>query len=536
MTALGTAARALGARLGRVRPDRVPAALRPWVIVCWLLTLAIAALVLVPGATDGVVARVGSADPGGPVIAPLGIRLLLIAATGVLVGALVVVLRLREAHRLAEEVVLAAALGLPVLVLLADRMLVLAVIALMVAVLAELAAHRAGAGTLGAAITGVLVVAVWALPAVAQFGADAASGWVWIALLGAGAAIAAFGGYYGVARAAESRAAWLAPLFREQVPGLAVAGIVAIVVALTVLRLTVARHLFPDPDPALWTPLAAAPASWVHAVVVAALVVVVAARSVRVPLRRSQERRITAALAVAGNAQLAAGLVAILVGLLIAVATGERVVPGIPPLVVAALKVAGVIVVTAAALLPPFRGTAARALAVISGAYLIPLTVQGLLRVPELGLAGAPTGFAATPVQIALLLLATAVVAGAIAPLRRILGAPLVVRFAVVPFVAVHAGWLLPAAWSELGRIVLVVGVVLALLLLRPEPAADGDRHGRDLLAASAGQLLALVVFLLALPSFLDDPQIVVLGLFWLSVAVIAALTVRTTGDEPAAG
>jgi hypothetical protein len=41
------------------------------------------------------------------------------------------------------------------------------------------------------------------------------------------------------------------------------------------------------------------------------------------------------------------------------------------------------------------------------------------------------------------------------------------------------------------------------------------------------------VVFALALPSFLDDPQIVVLGLFWLAVAVIAALTVRVA-DEPA--
>jgi hypothetical protein len=101
----------------------------------------------------------------------------------------------------------------------------------------------------------------------------------------------------------------------------------------------------------------------------------------------------------------------------------------------------------------------------------------------------------------------------------------------------VHAGWLLPAAWSGLGRIALVVGVVLAVLFLLPKLAADRDRHALDLLAASGGQLLALVVFLLALPSFLDDPQIIVLGLFWLSVAVIAALTVRTADDEePAAG
>ena len=110
----------------------------------------------------------------------------------------------------------------------------------------------------------------------------------------------------------------------------------------------------------------------------------------------------------------------------------------------------------------------------------------------------------------------------------------LVVRFAVVPIVAVHAGWLLPAAWSETGRIVLVIGVLLAVLWLLPPLADDRDRHAVDVLAASGGQVLALVVFTLALPSSLDDSQLVVLGLFWLSVAVIAALTVRV-GDDPEA-
>ena len=263
------------------------------------------------------------------------------------------------------------------------------------------------------------------------------------------------------------------------------------------------------------------------------LVVLVAARSVRHPLRRSRERRVTAALAVAGNADLAAGVSVILAGLVVAAASGEFFAPDIPPVAVAVLKVAGVVVITLVALLPPFRGTAARALAVVTGAYLVPLTLHGLL-VEAGGVALPPgiAGFPATPVQVTLLLLVVAIVGAAAPPVRRALGAALVVRLAVVPLVAVHAGWLLPAAWSELGRLVLVVGVVLALLFLLPELAGDRDRHALDLLTASGTQLLALVVFVLALPSFLDDPQLVVLGLFWLSIAVIAALAVRTVGDE----
>lgn len=537
MSAVGRAVADLGARVARIRLDLVPARYLVWILVCWVLTLGTAALILIPGATDGILAeRAGSSGLIGLFTAPLGIRVLILVAGGVLAGVLVIGLRLRAAHPVARELGLVAAGGFPVLALAADRQWILAALALALLVAAEVVAHRADPAGRGTALVGLLTALIWSALLVAQFTTpDAGAGWTWIALFGFAAAFAAFGGYYGVARAAESRARWLRPLFRDEVPALAVAGIVALVIVLTALRLTVARELFPEPDPDLWSPFGAAPASWVHAVLVAGLVVVLAARSVRRPLRRSRERRVTAALAVAGNADLAAGVVVIVAGMLIAAASGELVAPGIPPLLVAALKFAGVVAIVVVALLPAFRGTAARSLALITGVYLVPLTLQGLLAQPEL-LPNGPTGFAATPVQVALLLLAVAV-AGAVVPgLRRMLGAGLVVRLAAVPFVAVHAGWLLPAAWSGLGRIVLVVGVVLAVLFLLPKLAADRDRHALDLLAASGGQLLALVVFLLALPSFLDDPQIVVLGLFWLSVAVIAALTVRTADDEePAA-
>jgi len=133
---------------------------------------------------------------------------------------------------------------------------------------------------------------------------------------------------------------------------------------------------------------------------------------------------------------------------------------------------------------------------------------------------------------VMLALVAVAVVAAVVPALRVALGTGLVVRLALVPLVAVHAGWLLPAAWTELGRVVFVVGVLLAVLFFLPRLAEDRDRHALDVLVASGGQALALVVFALAIPSFLDEPQVVVLGLFWLAVAVIAALTVRVADSE----
>lgn len=533
MSPLGRALGAVGAWVGRVRPDLVPWPYLGWVIACWILTLVAVVVVLIPGTTDGIVAQqAGSSTLIGRFEAPLGIRIFILVAAAVLAGTLVLRLRLRQARPFAQELGLVAAGTFPVLALLADRQWVFAAAAIVAFAAAEVVAHRPSRGS-SAAFAALLVAAVWVVLLVAQFAsADAASDWTWIALFGFAAAFAAFGSYFGVARAAESRSRWLQPLFREDLPALAVAGVVGAIVVLTVLRLTVARELFPEPDPALWSPLGTVPLSWLHAGIVAALVVVIAVRSVRHPLRRSRERRVTAALAVAGNADLAAGVGVILAGMVVAAVSGEFFAPDIPPVFVALLKFVGVVVITVVALMPPFRGTAARSLALITGAYLVPLTFHGLLVQAGAVLPDGVAGFPATPVQVAVLLLVVAVVGAVVPAARRAFGTGLVVRFAVVPFVAVHAGWLLPAAWSDLGRIVLVVGVVLALLFLLPKLARDRDQHTGDLLAASGAQLLALVVFALALPSFLDDPQLVVLGLFWLSLAVIAALTVSTTAEE----
>lgn len=530
----------VGSRVGRLRLDRIPTPYLGWVLACWLIVVLLVAAILLPGGTDGIAAQQsGSSALVGIFTAPLGIRLLVVAACGVLTGTLLVSLLVRErlefapARRVAREVALGTAGGFPVLALAADREWVFAGAALVVLGLAELAAHRPSVMSVsGTVLLGLLGAAIWGVLFVAQLmTTTAAGGWAWIALFGFAAAFAGFGSYYGVARSAESRARWLRPVFRDDLRLLGVAGIVAAVVVLVALRLTVARDLFSAPDPELWSPFAKAPISWLHAAAVGALVVVVAVRSIRHPLRRSRERRVTAALAVAGNADLAVGIVVILVAMVLAAVLGGFVIPDVSPVVVAALKFGGVAAITVAALLPSFRGTAARAFAVVSGAYLVPLTLNGLLAVTGVTLPPGLAGYPATPVQVMLALLVVALVGVIVPAVRRTLGTGLVVRLAVVPIVAVHAGWLLPAAWSDTGRIVLVVGVLLAVLFL-PPLAEDRDRHALDVLSVSGGQALALLVFALALPSFLDSSQLVVLGLFWLSVAVVAALTVRVAPVE----
>src|SRR5690606_8901205 len=124
--------------------------------------------------------------------------------------------------------------------------------------------------------------------------------------------------------------------------------------------------------------------------------------------------------------------------------------------------------------------------------------------------------------------LVAAALVGAVVHLVRPRRGAALIRLAGVPIVAVHAGWLLPAAWSSIGPILRVAGVVLATLVLLPPVPAGRRRHTRTVLGAAAGQLLALAIVVLAIPSFVDDPAVVVLGLFWLSVTVIAALTIET--------
>ena len=70
--------------------------------------------------------------------------------------------------------------------------------------------------------------------------------------------------------------------------------------------------------------------------------------------------------------------------------------------------------------------------------------------------------------------------------------------------------------------------MLIALFWLMPPVAADRTRHAYNVIGASTAQLLTLVVFVLAIPSLFQDGTLIVLGLLWLSIPIIAALTIDT--------
>ncbi len=353
--------------------------------------------------------------------------------------------------------------------------------------------------------------------------------WVWVAMFGFAAAVAAFGAYYGVARAAETRTRAIRVLFREHWNRWVVLLVAVVAGALIVLRLTALRDLFPPPDPELWTPWNRYWTSWVFAALVAGVLVIVSLRSARQPCCASARRRVTAGLAVLGNLNLVFGGVLIVLALGMAV-VGDVAIPASAEWdpVIRWLKVAGVTLLGLAMLLPALRGTAARWLGIVAALFLIPNTLAAALK------DAVPPGFAPSPVQVAIILVAVACVMAIVNLVRPYRRPSLIARFAAVPVIAVHAGWLLPAVWTQFGLVVGVVITLVTLLLLQPPAARDNATHTIRLLTGAASQLLAFGVAMVAAPSLLDDPGLIVLGLVWLSVVVVAALCFETVERDPA--
>lgn len=389
-------------RLDRVRLDRVPVAVRPWIAVCWLLTFAVAVLLLVPGLADEVAVDPDSASRIlDRFLAPAWLRMLLALAAGVVVACRVVLALLRQAadadaSRMRREVALALSC-FPALALAADRVAVPAVLAGATFLALELVAHLGRASRRRAAISGAVALLCWAVLAAAQL-ADVASTWTWVVLFGLAAGFAAFGSYYGIQRAAESRTGAVSFLFRTRMSRPAVLAVALLMAGLVLLRLTVLRELFAEPDPTLWSPFAKeSPLSWLHAALVAGLIAAVGAASNRRPLARQGERRIAASLAVVGNAELVIGGFVVVGVFLVAVVLGDAVFPVAWIDAVPVLKFAGVLALGALALLPRFAGTSARVLAAVTAVYLLPPTGQGVLVLLGVDLPPGIAGFPATP-------------------------------------------------------------------------------------------------------------------------------------------
>ena len=525
---------ALRKRIRRLQLKRVNPPVLAWIIVCWVLTAA-ALVVLFSGALSQVVPEPG-ADGLVGFSAPLWYRLFITISGAVIAGAVIVVHgtprpdgdnpTLRSSI---EEGMIAIGLLVPVLVLIADRAWPLAIVAILAAVAVEVVIHR----THLRIVPGLLTAVVWltlTAHALTPAGEDATS-WTWIVLPGLGAAVAAFGAYYGVARAAEQRSRAIRVLFRERWNPIGVLVAVLVAVVVVVLRLTVARELFPVPDPALWFPWSRHWSSWVLAALVVGVLVVVSIRSTRRPLRRVGQRRLTLGFALLGNLHLfAAGLV-IVIGLILAVVGSGRRAAELRHRWCRGSRSAASPCSGCSCCCP--RSRAPRRDGSASWRRCSSSRTRSRARSPACSARASCRCSRRVPVQVLLLLVAVAVVLAIVNLVRPTVRGSLVVRFAVVPIIAVHAGWLLPAVWSQFGLILGAILLVLGLLLMQRPPARDNATHSARSLVNATTQLFGFGIALLAAPSLLDDPSIIVLGLIWLSVVVVAALCIETVAREP---
>jgi hypothetical protein len=533
-------AASLGRRVSRLRPDLLRGGYLALAIACWVFTGVMAVVLLVPGLVEE--ARFFEI-PGGFAVffAPLWLRVTLAAAATVLVMVGVTSALLSagfaehgRATTVAREVGIAATALYPAFALSADRSWQPALVALALALVAEAVIHFPV--TKPRPLAGATVGLPWLVLLAYQFTRIAGEvSWVWLALFWFAASFAAVSLFYGVARAAESRSRALHFLFRNDLRPLVVVAIVGAAFAILILRLTLGRDAINATDAFLWNPWPKQPMSWVLAGIVSVLIVVTAIRASRRPLARLGERRVTVAIGAIGTVEMPIALVVVITGMVIAAITGtawasDEWVDAYP-----ALQFFLVLALGLAALLPRFRGTAARAIALVSVVYLAPalFVIAYFDWLPSFV-------SVATPVQIAIILAGMSLLLFAwnvIVPARRV-ATSVIVRLAAVPVIAIHAGLLLPAAWSGIGRIVIVVLVLAALFLFMPRVAADPRRHAFDVLRASWLQLLALVVFALALPGPFKDETQATLGVLWLSITVIAALSFDTvkapSASEPA--
>src|SRR5690606_16979798 len=187
-------------RLDRVRLARVPVAVRPWIVCCWVLTGVVAVVLLVPGLADEVAVEPGEAARIlDRFLAPAWLRALLLVAAGMFAASSAVLALLRQAastgdtSRVRREVALAVSV-FPPLARTAERVVGPAALAGVAFVAFESVAHLGRPPRRRAALSGALAFVCWLVIAVTQF-ADVAYDWSWTVLFGLAAAFAAFGSY-----------------------------------------------------------------------------------------------------------------------------------------------------------------------------------------------------------------------------------------------------------------------------------------------------------------------------------------------------
>ncbi len=479
----------LARRISRLDPRHLPPAARVLAISSWVSSAALGTILLLPYvATDAL-------PPGRPVAGvPPWLGAIVLLAAAVLAATAVALLLYAEANRSAPQrlfwvrdlVIVGLAIP-PSLALIAEGS-AWGLLGLGSSISAIVVVHAIpdAASTARIAWVSGLATVPWLVAATLQaFDPRVADGWLWISAFPFATAFAAWGAFYGVARAIESRQRVISPIFRDDLSAGLLTIVLIAVVVLFALRFTVLSSVFGGMDALTWR--LRPNLSWLHALVVALVIVAFALDARRRPYRPFGRRGVLVSLGLAGALDfIVLGLVGI-ASTAAVLATGTVLdTAGYEP-VFALGGLIGVLVILVVTLLPQFRHSLGRVIAIIAAVYLVP-AMLAILLADQI-----PFGFAASAAQVAAVL--TLAGGGFVAWNHLRLGPPipsgLVLRFLVIPLLAVHAALLIPFWWAnEIGRIVLVLGVLGSLLLFAPtgrgRPGASGAECAPPLGGAAA--------------------------------------------------
>lgn len=295
----------------------------------------------------------------------------------------------------------------------------------------------------------------------------------------------------------------------------------AVMLVVVVVRLTVLSSLFGPADAIIWTP--GEPITWLHAVVAGALVLGVVVWSDRSPLRpRGQLLATTLIAAAAGIGQL---LFLVTYVLMLVAPGAERIMDAIgDQFMWIALAITLLLLVL---LLPPFRHSTGRAAAIVGLAVIVPFQIIVLFPIPRV---------VATPTQLLPVVIGGALVLAIVglARGRDVVDRLMLVRLAVVPCIAVHAGQLIPAVLSDaLARPILVaaslVGLVLFGFARRPGPAGASTAF----LAPFAVQLGVLGITIVGIVIGGDIDALTTMAVIYLAWPVATVLCCRIAEPAP---
>jgi hypothetical protein len=343
---------------------------------------------------------------------------------------------------------------------------------------------------------------------------------------------AVFGGVYAIAKTVQSRTEVVRPLARRRTSSNVLAAALVLAAAVIALRFTVTRDWFGAEARELWE--IPGPATWLHATVVAALIIWLVLRSQSTPRTRGGWGVVTALLVTGAMSPFLQWTV-IFFRALVGASLGQEVSLGIVIREKGPLELIPLVGILIVALVQFRRRSVGAAMAYVAlaflGVHLADRWVQSSIEHPRLW---------AEATQVVVVIVGACVVLFAIdlVSRRELIPRSAILLLAVVPLIAVHGSLLLPIALSSVvGRARVVVGILGAALLAAPRIAADPLRRSWQSVRFTAFNLLLIASYTLAIGIFApyEDPfqgQAVT----WLALPIATALCVRVADrSEPEA-